>query len=148
MDQYSNPRPNSVNRFSQNQPLYDPQLSINQPNVNSLDEYSSYVYINKNSIPINDWDPLIDNDRINLNRVPDRNSPIGFDKWYINTIAENQAMENIKTSNENPFVFKNLEYIDSYRYAKVWWNNESHFINNKQEYLNIYFIFFNQKILT
>lgn len=124
---------NSV-MYNQNQQLFDPLLSINRPNVNSLEEFSSHVFVNKNKIPINDWDPIVDNDRINLNRVPDRSSSIGFDKWYIDTISDNVAMENIKTSNENPFIPKNdLQYIDTYRFAKVWWNNETFFENNKQE---------------
>ena len=46
-------------------------------------------------------------------------------------------------ANENPFVFKTLKYIDTYRYAKVWWNNETYFIDNKEEYeIKLLFLLF------
>jgi hypothetical protein len=101
--------------------------------ITSINEFSPFVYLNKNNVPITSWDPIIDNDRNNLNRVPDRNSPIGFDQWYINSIVTNTAYETLKTSIENPFILQTLKYIDTYRYAKVWWNNESAFLQNTQE---------------
>lgn len=109
-------------------------LYLQQP-ITSLNEFSPFVYLNKNNVPIRDWDPIIDNDRNNLNRVPDRNSPIGFDQWYINSIVKNAAYETLKTSIENPFLLKTLKYIETYRFAKPWWDNETAFINNVQEYL-------------
>jgi hypothetical protein len=120
---------------NQQQPFDGTQILLDsRRNISSLDEFSRYVIINKNSIPISSWDPLVDNDRKNLERHSNKDSPIGFDQWYIDTIIKNTALDTIKNANENPFVFKTLKYIDTYRYAKVWWNNETYFIDNKEEY--------------
>jgi hypothetical protein len=108
---------------------------FNQKPVNSLDEFSPFVYVNKNNVPITNWDPLIDNDRNNLNRVPDRNSPIAFDKWYTNNVQQYSNMETLKYSLENPFIFQRLKYVDTYRYAKPWWTNETHNQGNQQDYV-------------
>lgn len=122
--------------YSQQQPFDGSNMPyLRQKSVSSLDEFSPFVYINKDKVPIKDWDPLIDNDRNNLNRIPDRNSPIGFDQWYINSIVQNTAYESLKQSFENPFILKHLKYIETYRFAKVWWNNESAFFDNKEEYV-------------
>jgi hypothetical protein len=131
---YHNPNnPNNYNLYHQQQHVTQIIPSTLKPNVQSLDQYSPFVYQYKNNVPITSWDPIIDNDRNNLNRVPDRNSQLGFDQWYINSVNENIGLENLKNLDENPFIFKTLKYIDTYRFAKVWWNNESYFIDNKQE---------------
>lgn len=104
-----------------------------KPHVQSLDQYSAFVYQFKDKVPITNWDPIVDNDRNNLNRQPDRNSVMGFDQWYIDSLNKNIGLENLKNMEENPFVFKTLKYIDTYRFAKPWWSNESYFVDNKQE---------------
>jgi hypothetical protein len=108
------------------------QFYHQQP-VSSLSDFSPFIYINKNNVPIESWDPVIDHNRNNLNRVPDRNSPIGFDQWYIESIVKNSVLDSLKSSQQNPFNLKPLKYIETYRYAKPWWKNETHFMNNKQE---------------
>lgn len=136
---YHNPnQPNPANSYAnqfQNQQLQDPNvLPITlKPHVQSLDQFSPYVYQFKDKVPITSWDPIVDNDRNNLNRYPDRNSVMGFDQWYINSINQNIGLENLKNLDENPFVLKTLKYIDTYRFAQVWWQNESYFLDNKQE---------------
>ena len=134
-------------KFQYNQQLYQQQpfdgtqiLLNSRKNVSSLSDFSRFVIVNKNSIPISSWDPLIDNDRNNLDRISNKDSPMGFDQWYIDTIVKNTALDTVKNANENPFILKRLTYIDTYRYAKVWWNNESAFINNKEEYAYIILI--------
>lgn len=133
---YQNQKKSYATYFQSPQELQDPNvLPITlKPNVHSLDQYSAFVYQYKDKVPITSWDPIIDNDRNNLNRYPDRNSAMGFDQWYINSINQNIGIENLKNMDENPFVLKTLTYIDTYRFAKPWWNNESYFIDNKQEY--------------
>lgn len=130
------PPPSYANYFQTAQQQWqDPNvLPITlKPQVQSLEQYSAFVYQFKDKVPITSWDPIVDNDRNNLNRHPDRNSWMGFDQWYINSLNQNIGLENLKNSLENPFVFKTLEYIDTYRFAKPWWNNESFFRENKQE---------------
>ncbi len=136
---------NQYNQLSQQQLQYQQANQLQKPYdgsylpvylqrpITSLNEFSPFIYLNKNNVPITSWDPIIDNDRNNLNRVPDRNSPIGFDQWYINSIVKNTAYETLKTSVENPFILQTLKYIDTYRYAKVWWNNETAYLGNIQE---------------
>ncbi|CAF0706838.1 unnamed protein product [Brachionus calyciflorus] len=106
-----------------------------RPEAESLDDFSSYVLVKKNKIPIYDWDPIVDHGRTNLENKPNRNSPYNFNQWYVETIADNIVQENTQTANENPFDYRTLSYIDSYRYAKVWWNNETDFKENIQEYV-------------
>lgn len=127
--------PSYANYFQTAQQLQDPNvLPITlKPNTQSLDQISAFVYQFKDKVPITEWDPIIDNDRNNLNRQPDRNSVMGFDQWYVNSLNQNIGLENLKNMEENPFVFKTLEYIDTYRFAKPWWNNESYFVDNKHE---------------
>lgn len=124
-----------ANYFQTAQQMQDPNvLPITlKPNTQSLDQISAFVYQFKDKVPITEWDPIIDNDRNNLNRQPDRNSVMGFDQWYVNSLNQNIGLENLKNMEENPFVFKTLEYIDTYRFAKPWWNNESYFVDNKHE---------------
>ena len=122
--------------YQQQQPYQGNYLPFYQQRpIVSIDQIMPFIYVNKNNIPITSWDPLIDNEKNNLNRIPDKNSPIGFDQWYINNIIQSTAHETIKTANENPFVLKNITYIETYRYAKVWWNNEPDktIVDNRQE---------------
>ncbi|RNA19961.1 G-coupled receptor -like protein, partial [Brachionus plicatilis] len=105
------------------------------PKVTNLEEYSPYVLTNQNKIPIYDWDPLTDSHRKNLKNVPDRNLPYNFNQWYIETISDNSYQEVKQSAAENPLNYKDISYIDSYRYAKVWWKNESFFSENRQEYV-------------
>ena len=137
IDQLNSQNSQQSQYYSQQQSYDQKFLPIfNQKPVQSLDEYSPFVYVNKNNIPITNWDPLIDNDRNNLNRVPDRNSPIGFDKWYTNNLGQYSNMETLKYSLENPFIFPRLKHIDTYRYAKTWWLNDTYFTNKfQQEYV-------------
>lgn len=129
----------SMNQLYQQQsPFHGPYLPFYQHKpITSLNQFTPFIYVNKNNVPITSWDPIIDNDRNNLNRVPDKNSPIGFDQWYINSIVQNTALDSLKSSNENPFILKNLTYIESYRFAKVWWSNETDrdIVKNLQEYV-------------
>jgi hypothetical protein len=117
-------------------PQYHDPNNFMDSNVNkhqSVDKLSNFLSVHKNSVPITSWDPLLDNQRIDMNRVSDRNNPGTFDKWYLNAIEHNIDLEMFKYSNENPLYYHNVTYVDSYRYAKVWWNNETHFMDNKQE---------------
>ena len=96
-----------------------------------------FDFLIQNSIPIYNWDPLVDNEKTNFNyRLQDNEMKLGFDQWYANVLAKNNEL--YKRNNPdfiNPFALPNVRYIDSYKFAKVWWNNESAFINNKQEYV-------------
>lgn len=100
--------------------------------ITELSEISPYVFTNKKRIPITDWDPLVDSGRNNLNRVPDRTSSLGFEQWYIDTIIKNTALDVMEASQESPFAYKDIKYIDSYRYAKSWWKNETEFLDDKK----------------
>ena len=101
--------------------------------ISSISQLSEFVYVNKQKIPIYEWDPLVDTERNNLNRLPDRNSPIGFDQWYVDSLVKNTALQVFETSHENPFTFKDLTYIETYRFAKTWWKNETFFRDNRKK---------------
>lgn len=118
---------------------YIPDLTLMNSQANkhsSLSQFSPFLFINKNTIPIQDWDPLLDWQRANMSRVSDRNTPQHeFDRWYVKAIEGNIDLDSWKTANENPLFYDNATWIDTYRYANVWWNNETAFLNNKQEYV-------------
>lgn len=135
---------NPANRYNPNQPIQQEDAGLQKqsylPNslktkVSSIDELSPLVYVNKQRVPISDWDPLIDTGRNNLNRVPDRSNSMGFDRWYIDSVVKNTALEVMEASQSNPFAYKDIDYIDSYQYAKVWWKNESEWGGYKKSYV-------------
>jgi hypothetical protein len=140
--QYFQPQALDPKNPHYDRPYYNPglmQMSSSSSQLNrhsSLDQFSPFLFINKNTVPIHSWDPLLDTDRVDMNRVADRNAPVnGFDKWYIKAIEGNIDLDSWKMANENPLYYQNMTYIDTYRYANVWWGNESVFAENKQEYV-------------
>ncbi len=106
--------------------------------MNSLEEISNLVYVNKQRIPITDWDPLVDTDRNNLERLPDRTSSMGFDQWYVESLVKNTALDVMEESMQNPFRTNDLRYVDSYRFAKAWWKNESELGEDKHRFVEIF----------
>jgi hypothetical protein len=119
--------------YQQQDPIVNQDIFLKQKKVNSVSEFSTFVYVNKNNIPIIDWDPLIDYDRKGLQRIADKDSPISFNRWYIDKIQHGAALDTIREADRNPFNTVNLKYIDTYRYAKPWWKNETDFKGNLQE---------------
>ena len=117
---------------SQQQRMSHQEFPSKRP-INSINEIPPLIYVNKNNIPISDWDPLVDNGRTDLRRIPDRDSAIGFDQWYVNSIVKDAELEVNRASKDNPFLLKQIQYLDTYRFAKVWWKNESELSGNKQE---------------
>lgn len=137
----SNPSNPNNKQQMQNLPLQETQKNVYLPselqskNITSIGEISPLVYVNRQRIPISDWDPLVDMGRNNLKRLPDRTSSMGFDQWYVESIVKNTALDVMEASQTNPFAAQHIKYIDSYRYAKVWWKNESEFGQDKHRYL-------------
>ncbi len=98
----------------QHQSFLPPSL---QTKIPSIDLLHPLVYVNKQRVPIADWDPLIDTDRHDLNRLPNRfNGSQTFEQWYIEAIVKNTALEVMEQSMLNPFVYKDIKFIDTYRY--------------------------------
>lgn len=128
------PLPDNANK-KEVEHLSDSKLDINEnrPRVEQLEEFSSYALLNQKKIPIHDWDPITDSQKKNLHNIPDRNLPYDFNQWYVETISDNNYQEIKQSAAENPFNLKDVSFIDSYRYAKVWWKNESHYLGNRQE---------------
>ena len=124
---------------NQDRPYYSPDIMLMNSQQNrhqSLDQFSPFLFINKNTVQITSWDPLVDNQREDMSRVSDRNSPTGgFDRWYIKAIEGNIDLDQWKYANENPLYYQNLSWIDTYRYANVWWANETAFRDNRQDYV-------------
>jgi hypothetical protein len=137
--QYYNQQAINSKNPHMDRPYYNPnlaQMTSQQNRHSSLDQFSPFLFINKNTVPIYSWDPLVDNDRVDMNRVSDRNAPAGgFDRWYVKAIEGNIDLDSWKMANENPLYYQNMTYVDTYRYANVWWGNESVYMHNKQEYV-------------
>jgi hypothetical protein len=135
----------------QNQPNQQQlQYHLTPQQQQALHYYQNYKmdfdFLIQNSIPIYNWDPLVDNEKTNYNyRLQDNEMKLGFDQWYSLVLAKNNELYRRNNPDFiNPFALPNVRYIESYKFAKVWWNNESAFINNKQEYT----LLFQFKIIT
>jgi hypothetical protein len=125
----------------QNQPNQQQlQYHLTPQQQQALHYYQNYKmdfdFLIQNSIPIYNWDPLVDNEKTNYNyRLQDNEMKLGFDQWYSLVLAKNNELYRRNNPDFiNPFALPNVRYIESYKFAKVWWNNESAFMNNKQEY--------------
>jgi hypothetical protein len=134
-------RNNWMRPVQQNNRLQQQQQLTAQQQLTEQQQQQLYKidfdFLVQNSIPIYNWDPLIDNEKTNYNyRLQDNEMKLGFDQWYSNTLAKNNEIYRRNNAQFiNPFALPNVQYIESYKFAKVWWNNESAFINNKQEYV-------------
>jgi len=80
----------------------------------------------------------VDTDRNNLERLPDRTSSIGFDQWYLNSLIKNTALDVMEESQQNPFRSDDLRYIETYRFAKPWWKNETELAEDQHKFVNLF----------
>ncbi len=122
---------NKDSLFNQ-QPLQQ-QFQQNKQSLQNL--LADSLFLSQANIPMREWDPLIDNEKTNFNnRLNEKELQFGFDNWYLREIAKNNEFYRKSNPNYlNPFALPDVNYVESYRYAKVWWSNESAFVKDKQE---------------
>lgn len=105
-------------------PYYEPLRSYEQ----MLNEFS---FFDLNNVPVNSWDPMLDNKQTNYNnRLHEEDMKLGFDYWYTNRVINDNKLSQINRQFQqpmynNPLSLPSVQYIETYRFAKVWWFNET-----------------------